>query len=97
MALRIKWSAVICSTGNVVGYEGFNKLSEALERNTTISSLNISRLFTRKEKCSDKQTPYLELKWKDNEGHDEGAKALGKMLKVNTTLSTLRFCCQFII
>mgnify|MGYP004429127077 FL=1 len=38
----IKLSTVVCSTGNVIGYEGFNKLSEALERNTTLTSLDIS-------------------------------------------------------
>ena len=66
-------------------------MSEVLERNTALISLHISSLFTQQEKYSAKQTLYLESKWKDNGIDEEGAKALGKMLKVNTTLRTLWF------
>ena len=85
-----KRSHGIISSGNEIGNEGIKELSEALERNTPLTSLIISRLLTQSEKLSVKQTNYLELTWKDNV-IDEGAKALGKMLKINTTLSTLGF------
>ena len=84
-----KRSHGVISSVNVIGNDGIKALSEALEINQTVAFLNISGLFTQYEKLSDKQTPYLELKWKDNEIDAEGAKALGKMLKVNATLRTL--------
>lgn len=66
-------------------------MSETLERNTTLTYLEFSSLFTQQEKWSNKQTLCLELTWKkDNEIGGEGGKALGKMLKFNTTLSRLQ-------
>lgn len=37
------------------------------------------------------KTYLLESTWKDNKIGGEGAKAMGKMLKINSTLCNLRF------
>ena len=55
---------IFSSTGNAIGTEGIKALSEALERNTTLTYLEFSSLFTQQEKWSNKQTLCLELTWK---------------------------------
>lgn len=54
--IEIKWTAVISSTGNEIGNEGIKALSEALERNTTLTSLSISSLFIQQERSYTEQT-----------------------------------------
>ena len=57
-----KRSHGIISSGNEIGNEGIKALSEALEINTTLTSLYISCLFIQQDKYSAKQTLNLELR-----------------------------------
>ena len=75
--------------GNKIGDEGAQSISEMLQVNTTLTSLNLEcekNEKWRKGKNDEQMT--------DNSIGDEGAKALGEMLQVNTTLTSLDLACE---
>ena len=77
------------TTGNNIRNEGAKALSELIQMNTSLTSMNLGR-----EEINGRRKEWIDGWMIDNEIKIEGAKLMSETLKTNSTLTTLDMSCS---
>ena len=81
-------------TGNEIGNEGVQTLSESLKINITLTEMDLDGETLNVKESKMKMKINGKWKWTDNQIGSEGAQSLSESLKINTILTQMDLSCD---